>query len=242
MKRTAEKLIKWIIGCVNSAKMSGTVFGMSGGIDSSVVAVLCKQAFPNNCMGLIMPCYSSQLDREHAERIAHKFDIPIKVVKLDRVFDNFVRELGVSPWEVKKDMEPGMEFANIKPRLRMVTLYYFAKIHNYLVVGSGNRSELAIGYFTKWGDSGVDILPIGKLLKKEVMDLARYLAIPAEIIEKPPSAGLWQGQTDEGEMGITYADLDTYLSSGKAIPSVKEKINTLVYLNKHKCNLPLLPD
>ncbi len=241
MKETAEKLVTWIADCVHSAKMSGTVFGMSGGVDSSVVAVLCKRAFSNNCMGLIMPCYSSPLDREHAEKVATKFNIPLKVVRLDKVFDALVRELGEDPLKLRKSSKPEMEFANIKPRLRMTTLYYYAKKHSYLVVGSSNRSEIAMGYFTKWGDSGVDIMPIGELLKRDVVDLARYLGVPSEIIEKPPSAGLWIGQTDEEEMGINYADLDAFLSTGRAKPWIKQKIKSSIELNKHRSEMPLLP-
>ena len=101
-----------------------------------------------------------------------------------------------------------MAYANLKPRLRMCALYYFAQKLNYLVAGTGNKSELVVGYFTKYGDGGVDILPLVGLLKTEVRQLAKELKIPREIIEKTPSAGLWHGQTDEGEMGITYEELD----------------------------------
>ena len=101
--------------------------------------------------------------------------------------------------------------ANIKPRLRMTTLYAFANHLGYRVVGTGNRSELAIGYFTKWGDGGVDLLPLGNLTKTRVRELARHLGVPQRIIDKPPSAGLWEGQTDESEMGVTYEQLDAYL-------------------------------
>src|SRR5690606_5628013 len=107
-----------------------------------------------------------------------------------------------------------MAVANLKPRLRMTTVYYVANTRNYLVAGTGNRSELTIGYFTKYGDGGVDLLPIGRLLKAEVRELARELGIPERIITKAPSAGLWAGQTDEGEMGFTYAELERYLSEG----------------------------
>src|SRR6185369_6674237 len=104
--------------------------------------------------------------------------------------------------------------SNVKPRLRMAALYFVANSLNYLVAGTGNRSELTIGYFTKHGDGGVDILPIAGLLKSEVLAMARELGVPAEIVDKAPSAGLWQGQTDEAEMGFSYADLERYLSDG----------------------------
>ena len=107
-----------------------------------------------------------------------------------------------------------MPIANVKPRLRMTTLYFLANTLNYLVAGTGNRSELAIGYFTKHGDGGVDLLPIGDLLKGDVRAAARDLGVPEPIIDKAPSAGLWAGQTDEGEMGFSYAELERYLTKG----------------------------
>ena len=142
-------------------------------------------------------------------------------------------------------MEPGLDRlaqSNLKARLRMVTLYYHANRIKYMVVGSGNRSELSIGYFTKWGDGGVDIMPIGNLVKKQVVELAQHLGIPKEIIDKPPSAGLWQGQTDEGEMGLTYQDLDSYLTTGRADAKVKSKIEAIIAINRHKRTLPPVPD
>ena len=103
--------------------------------------------------------------------------------------------------------------ANLKPRLRMMILYYFANSQDYLVAGTGNKSELCVGYFTKYGDGGVDILPLGGLLKTEVRKLAKELGIPKEIIDRTPSAGLWKDQTDEGEMGMSYEDLDFCLEA-----------------------------
>ena len=124
----------------------------------------------------------------------------------------------------------------------MASLYYHANRLNYMVVGASNRSELSTGYFTKWGDGGVDIMPIGNLVKKQVVELARYLGIPEEIIKKPPSAGLWQGQTDEGEMGLTYQDLDNYLTIGRATAEIKNKIETMMAKAQHKRIMPPIPD
>ena len=125
----------------------------------------------------------------------------------------------------------------------MVTLYYFANKLNYLVIGTGNKSELTVGYFTKYGDGGVDILPLGNLLKSQVKELAEFLGIPQKIIQKPPSGGLWEGQTDEGEMGISYNQLDEYLKTGKSDNlEVEEKVKNKIILNKHKRNTPAIPD
>ncbi|MBA2258997.1 MAG: NAD(+) synthase, partial [Acidobacteria bacterium] len=126
------------------------------------------------------------------------------------------------------------------PRLRMTSLYFVANSLNYLVAGTGNRTELTIGYFTKYGDGGVDILPIGSLLKSDVRAVARELRIPESIIEKPPSAGLWQGQTDESEMGFTYAELERYLKDGRSAvpPALAERIERMAHASDHKRQMP----
>ena len=125
----------------------------------------------------------------------------------------------------------------------MTTLYYVANSLNYLVAGTGNRSELEIGYFTKYGDGGVDLLPIGRLLKSEVRELARELEVPEPVIAKAPSAGLWLGQTDEHEMGFSYADLESYLTNGPdaVAPALAMRIERLVRASEHKRALPPMP-
>ena len=234
----AQKLTLWVRETVLSAGGKGVVLGMSGGIDSSVAAVLCKRALPETILGVIMPCHNSNIDREHAELVATGFHIPVKVVVLDELFDGLIMALPADGYDAatKKLAEN-----NIKPRLRMVTLYYFANRLNYLVVGSSNRSELSVGYFTKHGDGGSDLVPLGNLVKSQVRDLARYLGIPKEIIDKPPSAGLWQGQTDEGEMGLTYSELDRYLITGEAEERIKDKIDLMRNKSTHKRCLPTVP-
>ena len=134
--------------------------------------------------------------------------------------------------------------ANIKPRLRMTALYYLANTLNYLVAGTGNRAELAVGYFTKWGDGGVDLLPLGRLTKRQVRAMAEELGVPRPIIDRPPSAGLWAGQKDEEEIGITYAELDRYLVEGPsgAAPALAMKVERLARASDHKRELPPMPD
>jgi NAD+ synthase len=141
------------------------------------------------------------------------------------------------------DPRARVPLANVKPRLRMATLYFIANTLNYLVAGTGNRSELSIGYFTKYGDGGVDMLPIGRLVKSEVRALASELGVPEPIIEKPPSAGLWAGQTDEGEMGFTYEDLERYLNEGSAgvAAPIADTITRLARASEHKRSLPPMP-
>ena len=207
MKKVAEVLSGWIRKKVKEASAVGVVLGMSGGLDSSVTAVLCKNAFPKSTLGLIMPCFSDPGDIEHVKQIAETFDIDTRMVDLSPIFVKLLETFGTKAYD--RDIAT----ANLKPRLRMLVLYYFANKQNYLVVGTGNKSELMIGYFTKYGDGGVDILPLGDLLKTEVRALAEALGIPKAIIEMPPSAGLWAGQTDEAEIGMSYEVLDMILAS-----------------------------
>ena len=224
-EQIADKLVSWIREKTLAAGCEGVVVGMSGGLDSSVLAVLCHRAFPQNTLGVIMPCHSNSEDKEHALAVAEKFSIQTEVVVLDSVFDALLRALPDAR---------GLAEANVKARMRMVTLYYFANKLKYIVAGAGNRSELSVGYFTKYGDGGVDILPLGSLVKKEVRELAGFLGIPQAIIDKPPSAGLWQGQTDEDEMGLSYEELDRYLVSGEASDGVRQKIEAMIADNAHK--------
>ena len=233
------KLVSWIKETVTNAGCQGIVIGMSGGIDSSVGAVLCKKAFPDTTLGILIPCYSSPEDAEHARLVAEKFSIPTKTVMLDSIYDSHLAQLA---GDIKVDEISRLARANLKVRLRMVTLYFFANQLNYMVVGSSNKSELSIGYFTKYGDSGVDMLPLANLVKKEVFDLAAFLGIPEEIINKPPSAGLWEGQTDEEEMGITYEELDHYLLTGKASDTTRVRIEAMMAGCTHKRQLPPTPD
>ena len=237
MEELANRIIAWIGEKAAEAKCKGAVLGLSGGLDSSVVGVLCKRAFPENTLAVIMPCYSDETDIAHAQAVARKFQIPATTIALEGVFKSLLKVL-------PDDHDPAtrrLAEANIKVRLRMVTLYYLANRLRYLVVGSGNRSELSVGYFTKYGDGGVDILPLGNLVKRQVRQLAIYLGIPEEIIEKPPSAGLWAGQTDEGEMVITYQELDRYLARGEAEVEIKRRVDAMVEGSAHKRSTPAIP-
>ena len=234
----AERLSSWIADKVKEAGCRGAVFGMSGGIDSSVVAVLSKHALGDNVLGVLIPCYSIPRDEEHALAVAEKFGIDTRKVVLDNVFDTLT---GLLPDNPVDEAAGRIAMANLKARLRMVTWYYFANQLRYLVIGSGNRSELAVGYSTKYGDSGVDILPLGNLVKAQVRDLALYLGVPQEIIDKPPSAGLWEGQTDEDDMGFTYNQLDSFLLTGETDAAVRQRIESMMARNQHKTQTAPLP-
>jgi NAD+ synthase len=235
MEALARHLTDWIAAEVAAAGGDGAVYGLSGGIDSALVAALAKRAFPHHTLGVIMPCHSDPQDAADATVVAHHFDVPNCTVDLAPVYDRLLASLG----EHCTDMPDNkLAAANLKPRLRMATLYAFANQLNYRVLGTGNRSELAVGYFTKYGDGGVDLLPLGSLVKGEVRNLARHLGVPERIIAKPPSAGLWADQTDEAEMGLTYEELDAYLLTSEASPAVKAKVDALHAASEHKRALP----
>jgi NAD+ synthase len=226
--KVISEAVDWIKGIVKEAGAKGVIFGLSGGIDSAVVAALCKKAFPENSMGVIMPCYSDPKDEEHAHLVAEALQLDIKTVVLNDAFDAMKAVLGV------QESDPRLAVANIKSRLRMITLYYNAGVKNYLVAGTGNRAELTIGYFTKYGDGGVDFMPLTSFVKKEVVELAQKLGIPEIVITKPPTAGLWENQTDEEEMGMSYAELDSYILTGNAEERIKNKIEGMNRRSEHK--------
>jgi NAD+ synthase len=238
-EQVAKKLVLWIRDKVSAAGCKGVVLGLSGGVDSSVAAVLCQRAFPQNTLAVFMPCYSNEKDTEHARMVAGQFSIPTRTVVLDSVFDALLKVLPDD--KVAPDVSR-LAKANIKARLRMLTLYYFANKLKYMVVGSGNRDEMALGYFTKYGDGGVDIQPLGNLLKGQVKELAKSLGIPQEIIDKTPSAGLWEGQTDEDELGLSYDALDRYLASGEASEEVEKRLKSMIANSKHKRHPPPIAD
>lgn len=230
-KKTADKTVKWIQKQVKQAGAKGVVLGLSGGIDSAVVAVLAQRAVGKNLLGVIMPCGSNPQDEKDARLLARKFRIKTRTFKLDSPYKSFQKLL---PKGTK------MAQANIKPRMRMITVYHMAQSMGYLVAGTGNKSELMVGYFTKYGDGGVDLLPIGNLYKTEVWELARTLNIPDPLIEKAPSAGLWSNQTDEGELGMSYETLDHCLEGlekgkSKGLPKKElAKVKRLVKCSAHK--------
>ncbi len=201
----ADSIASWIRSQIDEAGAKGAVVGLSGGIDSAVVAGLAARGLGNKrVLGVIMPAHSQPLDIEHAELVAKTFDIETLTVDLSDLFDLLMKLLPSGNQ---------LATANLKPRLRMMTLYHVANTRGLLVVGTGNRSELLAGYFTKYGDGGVDLLPLGSLYKRDVRAVAKDIGVPEEIIARPPSAGLWAGQTDEEEMGISYEDLDGILNA-----------------------------
>jgi len=237
------RLVRWLEARATAASARGFVVGLSGGIDSAVVVRLCQLARPDATLAVLLPCHSDPRDEEDARLVADAFSLATVRVDLAPAYDALLAGArdALAPLSDREahppdDIRARLPLANVKPRLRMTTLYFVANTLNLLVAGTGNRSELTIGYFTKYGDGGVDLLPIGHLVKREVRELARELGVPDRVIEKPPSAGLWLGQTDEAEMGFTYADLERYLEDGpeSVPPAVAMKIERLARASEHK--------
>ncbi len=244
-EKVTNRIVDFIRNTVKSANADGVVIGISGGIDSATTAFLCVKALgKDRVLGLIMPekGVTKEEDVEDALEICKILGIRHKLVYINPMVEAFLKNLNKGS---------DIAVANLKPRIRMIINYYHANTLNYLVAGTGNKSELLTGYFTKYGDGGVDFLPIGDLYKTEVFELARYLGVPEKIIKKTPSAGLWVGQTDEDELGITYAKLDTILKAlekGYKPDEIPEKFNVssdevkhvieLLEKNKHKREMP----
>lgn len=229
----ADRAEAWIKDLVSRTGARGGVVGMSGGVDSSALAAILRRTLGRSgVLGIIMPCHSIAADEEDARLVASALDIEVVRVDLTAAYDAYRAALS-SCGEISP-----MASANIKPRLRMTTLYAAAQSRGYLVFGGSNRCEMTMGYFTKFGDSGVDALPLATLLKGEVFALARHLGVPSKIIDKAPSAGLWEGQTDEQEMGITYADLDRYLATGEGSDALREKVEGARAKSAHKRVMP----
>ncbi|MFQ5744416.1 MAG: NAD(+) synthase [Acidobacteriota bacterium] len=236
--RLSEQLVEWLRSEVKAAGCEGLVFGLSGGVDSSTVAILARRACRQHHLALILPIHSDPRDREDAHLLVEQFQLTHREVSLSLVFDAFVEALGEGTGGARA---AEMAMSNLKPRLRMAALYYFANRNRYLVVGTGNRSELTVGYFTKYGDGGVDLLPLGHLVKHEVRELAVQLGVPRSIVEKAPSAGMWSGQTDEAELGFSYQELDRYLVEGEGSVELANQVRERRRHNQHKLRVPKMP-
>lgn len=202
-ERVRKIIVEFIKSYIKNTRAKGAVLGLSGGVDSSLVASLaCEALGADNVLGIMLPV-DIKKDRRNiadAEMLAESLGMHHEIFELKKAIAAY------DSLELDR-----LALGNLTARLRMVTWYARANKENRLVLGTGNKSELMIGYFTKYGDGGSDILPIGELYKENVWDLSRHVGIPKSIVEKAPSAGLWEGQTDEGEIGITYSELDSIL-------------------------------
>ena len=241
--------IEFIKSKVNEAKTDGIVVGLSGGIDSTLVAFLaCEAVGKDNVFGIVMPSTTTPTeDKIHGISIAQNLGIDYKEIAIDSILNEF---LSMTQLE-----ENNLAIGNLKARIRMSIIYYYANQKNYLVSGTGNKSEILIGYFTKHGDGACDMEPIGDLYKTEVYKLSELLNVPEEIIDKPPRAGLWNNQTDESEIGMSYDLLDQILylytekdeENAEIAEKLKISVNDVdmiidkINRNKHKSEVPESP-
>ena len=247
----ADEIADWLRYQMDQASATRLVLGLSGGIDSAVVCALSTMAAgPSRVIAAIMPIHSRSDDVRDAELVASTFEVIPRAIDLVPAHDALIAAMpgegaaGLEDANVdpnRQSIRRQLALANVKPRLRMTSLYYLANRYNGLVVGTGNKTELAIGYFTKYGDGGVDVLPLGDLDKTAVRGLARELGVPEKVISKAPSAGLWEGQTDEAEIGVTYDQLDRALASipveerqEPIDPATMDRISALVAASEHK--------
>lgn len=246
LREGAEQVIEHFLSeKLRKTGAKGYVLGVSGGIDSAVVLRLAVDAVgKDKVLGLLMPEKDSpKEDLEDAEALCAAEGVRYRIIDITGAVKAFKEAIG--------DETDRKALANVKARCRMILLYHFAAAESRLVLGTSNKSELLVGYFTKHGDGGADLEPIGDLYKTEVRALARVLGVPEKIVKKAPSAGLWKGQTDEDEMGIAYDLLDAILlgieqglpeelvaeRAGTTAPEV-ERVAAMVRLSSHKRKFP----
>ncbi len=222
MERIYKKLIKGTKDYFKKTGFSRAVVGVSGGIDSALSLMLVADAIGNkNITALLMPekGLSKIEDVKDSIELCKSLKVNYKIIEINSILNNF---------KMKQNKN---SLINLKPRIRMLLLYNYASTNNALVIGTSNKTELKLGYFTKYGDGACDIEVIGDLYKTEVWKLAKYLKIPENIINKTPSAGLFKGQSDEAEIGASYTEIDGMLiGKGK----INNKIKKLIEKNKHK--------
>lgn len=242
-EKTADNIARWLRDYAANYGKRGYVVGLSGGVDSAVATALAVQGVgKDNVFAMLLPCYTDEDDDRLGAEVAGRFGIAWERVNLGSAYTalmNLHRAFETGPVDVMARIR--LAEANIKPRLRMIMLYYIASAANCLVLGTGNRSEHMLGYFTKYGDGGVDVEPLGQLYKTEVWELAKYLGVPQEVIDRPPSAGLWPGQTDQEEIGYSYHAIDAALKGGlhPGDPIVK-RVLAMREVAQHKLHMPPL--
>ena len=244
MERKVNYLVNWLREQVEQANVKGLVVGLSGGLDSALVANLIKRAVPDHSLAVIMPCESQAEDLEHARVLVDQAKIADLTIDLTESYQQLYQAIHetVKTHATFNQEHDQLARANLKARLRMATLYTIATNHHYLVVGTDNAAEWYTGYFTKYGDGGVDINPLVHLTKNEVKKMAEFIGVPRAITEKQPSAGLWEGQTDEDEMGTSYDYIDRYLK-GESVPERdREIIERMHHRSAHKRKIAATPD
>lgn len=230
LKDYLEEICKFLRDYLEKSHQDGYVLGVSGGVDSSVVAAILKKAVGKERMHcLLIPINSIPADLEDGLTLVHDLDVNYTVLDGSASFNAMMDEFKKNGIELDHSTK-----GNYKARMRMSMLYAYGQKHRYLVVGTDNKDEYYIGYFTKYGDGGVDILPIVYLTKAEIREIGKMLGVRKALVERKPSAGLYEGQTDEGELGFTYDECDAYLLGKEVRPEAKEKIEHWHRITEHK--------
>lgn len=221
-----NQIENWIKEEVNKANAKGVIIGISGGIDSALVSYLAKKAFPNDSLGILMPINKDRdFDLDDGLELVQKFNLNHQIIDLH---DQYIQ------MKNKLNLKSQLSMGNLQARLRMITLYAIAQEKNYLVLGTDNKAEYYLGYFTKWGDGSCDLLPIVHLYKSQVFNYAKEIGVPESIINKKPSAGLWEEQFDETELGFSYDDYERYDKNLLKDEQLIKKIENQIKKTEHK--------
>ena len=239
-QKTCESLIKFIRNYYKKHNLKGAVVGISGGKDSGVVAGLMAKAIGSeNVVGIKMPCHSNPVDADLADEVAAHFGIGLYLADLTKSFDEVSNSVLKGFGKVDEKALTNSAI-NLKPRLRMCTLYYYAAMLSalrggtYIVVGTGNKCELFVGYFTKGGDGVSDLSPLADLTVSEVIAVGEVLGVPPDVLYRTPSDGL-STLSDEEKMGVTYADIEKYIQSPESVKAeVAKKIKSMHLGTRHK--------
>lgn len=228
LKEYCLEIEKFLQDYLKNSGCESYVLGLSGGVDSSLVAAIARKAVGKDklfCYSL--PIHSNPKDANDAKKCAEQLDVNFEIVDLSNTYDSYIKD-------IKGDNFIALTKNNLKVRMRMCALFAYAQEHKGLVLGTDNWDESYVGYFTKYGDGAADLLPIVHLTKAEVREAAKLYGVSSDLADRVASAGLFEGQTDEGEMGIKYAELDAYLLGKEVSPEAKAKIERLHRISEHK--------
>ncbi|MGL5618002.1 MAG: NAD(+) synthase [Metamycoplasmataceae bacterium] len=218
-------LVSWLRKEVKKTGAKGVIVGISGGIDSALVGAIAKEAFPDDSLGILLPISDRVNDLNQGLELCKTIDLDYQIINLKDNFKSLSKKLNLTN---------NLTNANLQARLRMLTLYAIAQEKSYLVLGTDNYAEFYLGYFTKYGDGACDLLPIIHLHKSEVFEIAKLLKLPNSIINKAPSAGLWDNQEDEKELGFSYNEFESFIKHKSIDKNIIEKIKKQHHSTQHK--------